>query len=133
MRAAAVKVGSFLLIAYSSQLQFAFVSTVNIRVCSPIYHHILNQYNRGVVAARCKAWVCGRSLAGIVGSSLAGGQECRSLVSVVCYEVENIRVSLRSPAQCGVSVIVMPSTGCCVMRKKNNRSFFLYHNVAYYV
>ena len=30
------------------------------------------------VAARSKAWVCGRSLAGIVGSNLAGGVDvCR--------------------------------------------------------
>ena len=103
-----MKVGSFLLIAYSSQLQLAFVSTVNIRVCSPIYHHILNQYNRNVMAARCKAWVCSRSLAGIVGLETHRGQECLSLVSVVCYRVENIRVGLRSPTEFGVSVIVKP-------------------------
>ena len=40
------------------------------------------------VAARSKAWVCGRSLAGIVGSNQAGGHGCLSLVSVVCYHVE---------------------------------------------
>jgi hypothetical protein len=38
--------------------------------------------------ARSKAWVCGRSLAGIVGSNPAGGHGCLSLVSVVCSQVE---------------------------------------------
>jgi hypothetical protein len=40
------------------------------------------------VAARTKAWVCGRSLAGIVGSNPAGGNGRLSLVSVVCCQVE---------------------------------------------
>jgi len=31
-----------------------------------------------------KEWVCGRSLAGIVGSNHAGAWMCMSLVSVVC-------------------------------------------------
>jgi hypothetical protein len=35
-----------------------------------------------LVAALSKAWVCGRSLAGIVGSNPAGNMEC--VVSVVC-------------------------------------------------
>jgi hypothetical protein len=39
-------------------------------------------------AARCKAWVYGRSLAGIAGSNPAGGQECVSVVDVVCCQVE---------------------------------------------
>jgi hypothetical protein len=102
-----VKVESFLLIAYSSQLQLAFVSALNIQVCSPIYHHILNQYNRSVVNAQCKAWFCGRFLAGIVGANLAGGKNM-SRVSTVCYRVEDIRVGLRSPTECGVSVIGKP-------------------------
>ena len=38
-------------------------------------------------AARSKAWVCGRSLAGIVGSNLAGDKDV-CLVSVVCCQVE---------------------------------------------
>ena len=41
------------------------------------------------VAARSKAWICGRSLAGIAGSNPAGGMDvyvCR--VSVVCCQVE---------------------------------------------
>jgi hypothetical protein len=40
------------------------------------------------VAARSKAWVCGRSFAGIVGSNSAGGTVCLSVVSVVCCQVE---------------------------------------------
>ena len=31
------------------------------------------------VAARCKKWVCGRSLAGIAGSNLAGVMDVRLL------------------------------------------------------
>jgi hypothetical protein len=38
------------------------------------------------VAARSNAWVCGRSLAGIVGSNLAGAWTL--VVSVVCCQVE---------------------------------------------
>ena len=40
------------------------------------------------MAARSKAWVCGRSTAGIVGSNPAGGYGCLSVVSVVCCQVE---------------------------------------------
>ena len=36
------------------------------------------------VAARSKAWVCGRSLAGIVGSNPTGAHGCLSVVIVVC-------------------------------------------------
>jgi hypothetical protein len=42
-----------------------------------------------VCAAWSKAWVCGRSLAGIAGSNPAGGMYvCISLVSVVCCQVK---------------------------------------------
>ena len=40
-----------------------------------------------LVAARSKAWVCGRSLAGIVGSKPTGGMDV-CLVSAVCCQVE---------------------------------------------
>ena len=40
------------------------------------------------VAARSKAWVCGRSPADIVGSNPTGGHKCLSVVSVVCCQVE---------------------------------------------
>jgi hypothetical protein len=39
------------------------------------------------VAVRSKAQVCGRSLAGIVGSNLTGGMDV-CLVSVVCCQVK---------------------------------------------
>jgi hypothetical protein len=58
------------------------------------------------VAARSKAWVCGRSLAGIVGSNPTGGVDL-SLVSVVCYQVEVFATGWSliqgSPTECGVS------------------------------
>ena len=40
------------------------------------------------MAARSKALVCGRSLAGIVGSNPTGGMDVFSVVSVVCCQVE---------------------------------------------
>jgi len=59
------------------------------------------------VAARPKALVCGRLLAGIVGSNPAGGHKCLSLVSVVCCKLEitasGWSVVQRSPTECGVS------------------------------
>jgi hypothetical protein len=36
------------------------------------------------VAARSKAWFCGRSLAGVAGSNPTGGHGSLSVVSVVC-------------------------------------------------
>ena len=61
------------------------------------------------VAARSKAWVCGHSLAGIVGSNPAGGMDI-CLVDVVCCQVEVSGVGMithRSP-QCPMSVITKP-------------------------
>jgi len=57
------------------------------------------------VAEQSKAWVCGRSLAGIVGSNPTGGHGC--LLFVVCCQLE-VSVSgwslvQRSPTECGVS------------------------------
>jgi len=40
------------------------------------------------VAARSKAYVCGRSSAATVVSNLFGGHICSSIVSVVCCQVE---------------------------------------------
>ena len=40
------------------------------------------------VAAHSKAWVCGHSLAGNVGSNPAEDYGCLSVVSVVCCNVE---------------------------------------------
>ena len=39
------------------------------------------------VTTSSKAWVCGRSLNGIVGSNPAWSHGCLSLVSVVCCQV----------------------------------------------
>jgi len=40
------------------------------------------------VAVRSKAWVCGRSLAGIVGSNPTAGHRCLSVVSIMCCQIE---------------------------------------------
>jgi len=64
------------------------------------------------VAARSKAWVCGRSLAGIVSSNPVGGMD----VNVVCCQLE--------VSATGWSLVQASSTGCgvtlCVIRHKNN-------------
>jgi hypothetical protein len=56
------------------------------------------------VAARSKAWVCGRSLAGIAGSNPTGCINVLSLMSVVCCEVQvsatGRSLVQRSPADC---------------------------------
>jgi hypothetical protein len=91
------------------------------------------------VAARSKAWVYGRSLAGTVGSNPAGGHGCLSLVSVVCCQIEvsvtGWSLVQRSPTECGVSecVIVKPQTmrrprpprGCRAIGKKKKKLFFV--------
>jgi len=58
------------------------------------------------VAARSKAWVCGCSLTGIVGSYPLGKHKYLSVVSVVCWHVE-VSATDRSPVQ-------RSPTGCCV-------------------
>ena len=87
------------------------------------------------VAARSKAWVCGRSLVGIVGSNPAGGMDvCLLWVGVVCCQVEvsASRLSLvqRSPTECGVSecdreASIMrrpwPTRGYCAMKKNYHK------------
>jgi len=56
------------------------------------------------LAAQSKAWVYGRSLAGIAGSNPAGGYKCLSVVSIVCYRVEisasGWSLVQRSPTDC---------------------------------
>jgi hypothetical protein len=58
------------------------------------------------VAAWSQAWVCSRSLAGVVGSNPAGGHGCLSPVSVVCCQVEvsasGCSLVQGSPTECGV-------------------------------
>ena len=41
-----------------------------------------------IIVVRYKAWVCGRSLAGITGSNPAGGDGSLSLVNVARCQVE---------------------------------------------
>jgi hypothetical protein len=61
------------------------------------------------MAARSKAWVCGRSLAG--GFESRRGHECLSVVSVVCCQVE--RSLRRSHHSCrGVLPSVVCLTDC---------------------
>ena len=59
------------------------------------------------VAARSKAWACGRSLAGVSGSNPTGGHGYLFLVSVVCCQVEvsatGRSLVQRNPTECGVS------------------------------
>jgi hypothetical protein len=65
------------------------------------------------VAARTKAWVCCRSLVGIVGSGLQSrrGHGSLSLASGVCCQVEvsatGWSLVRRSPTECGVSDMSM--------------------------
>jgi hypothetical protein len=80
--------------------------------------------------ARSKAWVCGRSLAGIVGSNHRLRHECLSVVSVVCCQVD-VSATGRSPVQggpteCGVSECDREASttrrpwstrGCCSIKK----------------
>ena len=58
------------------------------------------------MAARSKAWVCGRSLAAIEGSNPAGGMDV-SLASVVYCQAEvsatGWSLVQRIPTECGVS------------------------------
>ena len=58
------------------------------------------------VAARSKAWVCSRSLAGICGFNSPYGDDCLSVVSVVCCQVE--------VSATGWSLVQRSSTECCV-------------------
>ena len=57
------------------------------------------------VAVRSKTWVCGRSLAGIVGSNPIGGVSV--CLNVVCCQVEvsasGWLLVHSSPTECGVS------------------------------
>jgi hypothetical protein len=62
------------------------------------------------VAARSKAWVCGRWPAEVVFSSLTG-HGCLFVVSVLCCQLEVSATSCslvqRSPTDCGASLSVI--------------------------
>jgi len=85
------------------------------------------------VAALFKAWVCGRPLAGIVGSNPAGGHGCLSLLSVVCCQVKVCATGWslvqRGPTECVcVCVCVCMCVYVCpvsVIRCNNNCLLYL--------
>ena len=56
------------------------------------------------MAARSNALVCGRLIAEVAGSNSAGGHECLSVVSDVCFQVEvsaaGRSLVQNSPAEC---------------------------------
>jgi hypothetical protein len=62
------------------------------------------------VVPRSMAWVCGRSLAGIVGSNPTGGMDV-SLVQCLCCQVEvsatGRSLVQSSPTDCGVCLSVI--------------------------
>jgi hypothetical protein len=80
------------------------------------------------VAARYKAWVCGRSLAGVGGFKSRRGRGYLPLVNVMCFQVE-VSATVRSliqkiPTECGVSECdpeasvmrsLWPTRGFCAM------------------
>jgi len=80
------------------------------------------------VAAQCKAWVCGRLLAGIVGSSPAGDLDVCLLgvlfvvrcVGLITRPEESYRVWCVAECDREASISRRPWTtrGCCAMRKK---------------
>jgi hypothetical protein len=63
------------------------------------------------VAARSKAWVCGRALAGILGSNPTGGMDVYLLYQCLCCQVEvsatGPSLVQRSPTNCGVCLSVI--------------------------
>jgi hypothetical protein len=57
------------------------------------------------VATRSKTWVCGGSLAGMMGSNSSGGMDaCLLLLPVVCCQISATGLLLvqTSPTDCGV-------------------------------
>jgi hypothetical protein len=76
---------------YFVELRLHMSSLLVCIICTQYTHSPLKYFRSSAmpisVAQRSKARVCGRSVAGIVGSNLAGGMAV-SLVSVVCFHVE---------------------------------------------
>jgi hypothetical protein len=81
-----------------------------------------NSYVRPIpVAARSKAWVCGRSLAGITGSSLTGSMDvCLSLVIVVCCQVEVSATGRSTVQRSATQCVCVRACARCVVTGKNN-------------
>jgi hypothetical protein len=83
------------------------------------------------VAARSKAWVCGRSLPGVAGSIPPGAWisvSCQCCVLSGRGLCDGLSLVQRSPTECGVSECdreasimrrLWPTRGCCAMGGKN--------------
>ena len=74
------------------------------------------------VAARSKACISGRSLAGIAGSNPAGDMDV-SVVSVVCCQVASLRRADHSPREVLLSVYVSN----CVFRCNSSLTLYTYN------
>ena len=84
------------------------------------------------MATPSKAWVCGRSLAGIYGFESSREHGCLSLVSVVCFQVEvsasadhssrGVFSGVVCVTECGREASIMRRPwsirGCCAMSRK---------------
>jgi hypothetical protein len=93
------------------------------------------------VAARSKAWVCGRACWDCEFESRRG-HGCLSFVSVLCCQIDSASdwpLVQKSPTKCGVSecdceASIMrrpwPTRGCCVIEKKK-RNYNKRGNVHY--
>ena len=57
---------------------------------------IVTDYRPSPVAARCKAWVCGRSIAGLAGSNPAGGMDACLCVGLVTSLEDSYRVKKKT-------------------------------------
>jgi hypothetical protein len=78
---------------------------LNIHPCSyEVFVDGIHIYMPIPVTARSKAWVCGRSLAGIVGSNPTGGMDVCRECCVLSGRGLCVRLITR-PEECGVSVI----------------------------
>jgi hypothetical protein len=67
------------------------------------------------VAARSKAWACGRSLAGIAGSNPLGGMDVCLFVMVVCCQVRGLCDGPITRPQESYRVCVCVCVCVCVM------------------
>jgi hypothetical protein len=83
-------------------------------------------YRYKILGARSKAWACGHSLAGIMGSNTAGGLDICLLCCQVEVSASGWSLVQRSPTECGVSELYCkasimrrpcPNRGCCAMKK----------------
>jgi hypothetical protein len=70
----------------SKSVEIQHLVTRLLYFCENYILHIYNSWSP--VAARSKAWVCGRLLAGIAGSNPIDGHGYLSIVIVVCCQVE---------------------------------------------